>query len=151
MDALDRIKIEHDCTALCHSFGYFLDKRDYDSVAALFTGDGVWKRYGIDLRGHKALVAAMKQRSLTQLTRHLITNIHFTEVSDNICRAIATTVVFYNSNAIAIPALLPPDSIVVMDFHDIFTRDEAGWRFRERDTLPILLSETMFAALAGSH
>lgn len=152
MDALSRMAIEHECAALAHAFGYHLDQRDYEAVIALFTDDGVWKRYGVDLKGREALLGAMNQRSLTQLTRHLVTNVYFTEVREDRCRAVTTIVVFFNGDAVDTPALLPStDSTVVMDFHDSFVRGPTGWRFEERDTRPIFLPPPLLAAITGQR
>jgi hypothetical protein len=151
LDAITRIEIEHDCTALCHAFGYYLDKRDYEAVASLFTDDGVWKRYGVDVRGREALLGVLNQRSSKMLTRHLVGNILFTEVGDDICRAVMSSLSFFNNDATEGPAVLPPDSTVIMDFHDTYRRSAAGWRFYERDLHPIMVPEAMLAQVAGAR
>lgn len=149
MDRLTRLAIEQECAALSHAFGYHLDARDYDAVVALFVEGGLWRRYGVDLRGRDALMAAMRQRPLNQLTRHVVTNLHFIEVGADVCRAVVTIFALFNSDALDIPALLPPDATVVMDFHDTYQNTAAGWRILERDTRPVFLPPALLALAKG--
>jgi hypothetical protein len=70
----DAQAIEHACARTVLQLFGAMDDLHYDRVAAAFTPDGVWHRAGKALRGHDQIIAAMNERPVDRLVRHVITN-----------------------------------------------------------------------------
>lgn len=60
-----------------------LDSGDYQGVTALFHADGTWHRRGKQLVGAADIIAALGDRSPTQVSFHVITNIAVERVSED--------------------------------------------------------------------
>lgn len=57
-----------------HQLFYFLDQSKYEGLVALFTPNGTLFRQGELLTGREQIMQAMLKRSVTQRTRHVISN-----------------------------------------------------------------------------
>ena len=57
-----------------HQLFYFLDQSKYEDLVGLFTPDGTLFRQGDLLTGREQIMQAMLKRSVTQRTRHVISN-----------------------------------------------------------------------------
>jgi len=64
-----------------HQFFHHLDERRYDAMLALFTEDCRWFRQGQWLEGQAAVRGALEARPLGSETRHVMTNSHVREFS----------------------------------------------------------------------
>jgi hypothetical protein len=92
----------------------------------------------------------MHARPAEQFTRHLTTNFHFTEVTEN--RAWATS---YNTSYYAFlpgnpPFTYAPERMMLLDFVDQFVRTPEGWLFQERDARAVLIPEDLKARLPAA-
>ena len=62
------------CMQVVHEMFYALDISDYERLVCLFEPDGSLLRQGEYLKGRPHIMQAMKKRSPTQRTRHVISN-----------------------------------------------------------------------------
>lgn len=150
MDKSLRREIEADCMALSHAFAYELDVKNYEALAALFAPQGVFIRTGVRLEGPAQILATMSQRPAEQFTRHVTTNIHFTQVAPDLAKAVSYNVSYFAMSASQPPFDLGPQQVMVLDFFDTFVRTPQGWRFLERDARPVLIPPELRAKLAAA-
>jgi hypothetical protein len=75
METNAAVSAEFECASLLNRFYRYLDDRNDDGLAALFSSGGVWLRQGKTLSGHEQIMAALQARSPTLLVRHLVTNV----------------------------------------------------------------------------
>jgi hypothetical protein len=143
MNSQARRAIVAECIELSYAFAYYLDHNKYDELVNLFVPDGVFVRTGVRLAGRGQILATMKKRPSEQFTRHVTTNSHFTQVEETTARA-----VFYNISYFAFTPNMPPLSfeparVMLLDFIDIYTKTNDGWRFLERDARPTMIPEEL--------
>lgn len=152
MNKLTQIEIEHDCRTLIQAFSYYLDQRDYEALAALFAPGGVWIRHGVRQEAPQQLIAALQQRPSTQFTRHLTTSTHFLEVSESNARAVSYNLSYFTLKPLPkLPMRYEPDNVLLLDFNDTFIKTPEGWRFLERVSPEIMVSDDVRAILAAHH
>jgi hypothetical protein len=117
-------------------FAIFSDRREYDSLAALFAEHGIMTRPSGDrLAGREAIVQSYQSKPATRITRHICSNIRITVESGDRARGITYAIVYSaDSNQ-------PPDGNfgirsdsrqLVGEFEDDFTNTPEGWRFASR-------------------
>ena len=133
-----------ECIELSSAFAYFLDRREYAALADLFTEDGVWTRYGIDLRGHDAIVLELNKRPANQFTRHVTTSHHFTSLTENVAAAVSCNLSFFSFDEGAPPSLFKPGNTIVLDFEDTYAQTPRGWRFTSRISQPLLIPAALW-------
>lgn len=146
-DDISRAKA--DCIELSNAFAYFLDRRDYEALANLFVEDGVWTRYGIDLRGRRDIVATLDKRPANQFTRHATVGHHFTEVTPERAAAISTNISFFSFHGGEPPFPMVAGDMIVLDFEDEFTNTASGWRFVSRISRPLLVPDALWHVFTG--
>jgi hypothetical protein len=152
MNKLNRIEIEHDCQALIQAFSYHLDQRNYEALAALFAAQGTWIRHGSRHEGRAQIVGIMQQRPPNQFTRHLTTSTHFIEVSETSVRAMSYNQSYFTLTPLSeLPMRYQPDNMMLLDFSDTFIKTADGWRFLERVSTEIMVSDDVRAMLAAHH
>lgn len=128
--------IERACERLVLDFAYFSDLRDHESLAELFTRDGIMTRpSGDSLAGRDAILEAYKSRPSGRITRHVCTNIRVTVESADRASGLTYAIVF-SANA-AEPAnahfgIKAEPRQLIGEFEDEFVRTEQGWRFAVR-------------------
>lgn len=149
MDAQNRMLIEHACTALSHAFAHHLDQRDYAGVAAQFADNGVWIRHGKRLEGPGQILEAMNQRPANQFTRHLTTNVHFIAVGPERARASVYNISYFSFDVTELPGTFEPAQQMLIEFEDSYVNTADGWKILERDTRPLLIPDSMRAAMRG--
>jgi hypothetical protein len=116
------ISIERACERLVVDFAYFSDRREYESLGALFVANGTLTRpSGNVLVGHEAIVESYKATPAERVTRHVCTNIRIVVVSVGRARGVTYAVV-YSTNA----------NPRVGEFEDEFLRTPEGWRIASR-------------------
>lgn len=148
MDKQLQMEIEHDCIALSNAFAYYLDRREYQALAALFATDGVWIRHYVRLEGRDQIVSALEQRPAEQFTRHMTTGFHFTQVDEAIAKSVSCNMSYFTFEGAKLPAPYKPEQGMLLDFVDTFIRTDEGWRFLERDTQMVLVPKEVYAELA---
>jgi hypothetical protein len=147
MDKATRREIEAECVALSHAWAYNIDHKKYEALADLFVSDGVFIRTGVRLEGRAAILAAMRARPADQFTRHVTTNFHFTEVSENRARATSYNMSYYAFLPGNPPFTYAPERMMLLDFVDQFVHTPDGWRFQERDARAVLIPEDLKSRL----
>jgi hypothetical protein len=143
MDKAMRREVEAECVALSHAWAYHIDHKQYEALADLFVPDGVFIRTGVRLEGRAAILAAMHARPAEQFTRHLTTNLHFTEVTESRARATSYNMSYYAFLPCGPPFAYAPERMMLLDFVDQYVRTPAGWRFAERDARAVLIPEDL--------
>ena len=133
LDLSDRMAIEWHCTQLVHRFAYYLDRGAFEDVFGLFVEDGVFDRAGQVLQGHEEMRAAFRDRPKGITTRHMATNLHFTDVRHDRASALVYGI-SYHSNRTDESAPVPYafSNGRFLDMHDDYVLTDAGWRFRSR-------------------
>ena len=122
MTEQDIVSIEHACERLILDLAYFSDQREYESLAALFTVDGMMTRpSGTVLAGQEAIVRSYQATPADRVTRHICSNIRIDVESVDRARAVTYAVVYSNSG-----------NPRVGEFEDQFQRTEEGWRIAAR-------------------
>jgi len=136
MTEQETLSIEQACGRLILDFAFHSDRRQYESLAALFTVQGRLTRpSGEVLVGHDAIVASYRGKASTRITRHICTNIRITVDSSQRARGLAYAIVFVaDSNQKPVePFGIPADARqLVGEFEDEFARTSEGWRFESR-------------------
>ena len=130
----ERRAIEADCERLIKHYVNLNDAQDWPAVAALYTGDAVFRRPsgGEPIEGREAILASFLARP-TRVQRHLMANV-VVEVEDaDHARAFSAIVLYQGDPAPTgeLPAL-SANSPLVGTFTDKLVRTSEGWRFAER-------------------
>lgn len=149
MDVVSRLEAENACRALSHAFAFFLDRMDYPNQAAQFAEAGVWIRHGVRLTGRAQIIDAMNKRPVDQFTRHLITNIHFTEFGPDLARAVVCNISYFTSGVEVFPGTIEPEKTMLIEFDDTYVSTDDGWKILERGTRPLLVPENMRKEMVG--
>src|SRR3972149_6355984 len=92
--------MEWDCHQNLSRLFYYLDEgRDAD-LATLFAADGVSHRQGKALKGRDEILAVIRERPQTQITRHVMGNVFVTATGPNAAEAVSyVTVYAYGSRS----------------------------------------------------
>ncbi|HSH91143.1 MAG TPA: nuclear transport factor 2 family protein [Ramlibacter sp.] len=115
--------------ALTALFRYLDDKR-YENVVDLFVEDGAWQRPGLVLAGRAEIMADLRKRSATRLSRHVLGNFLVIEEGDELeALATLTTYAFDNANAVELPQVIDAP-MGIYSARAQFTETPAGIRLR---------------------
>ena len=136
MNATD-LSDEASCTRLCNDFMHYIDQRQYDRVAELFTEDGRFDRKGTVYTGRDAIRQLFEARPADVVIRHLCTNIRITLRSENEASGQCYAVFFKGTAGSDAELPVVPSPAAVTEYHDEYVRTPSGWRIRERRTKPI--------------
>ena len=136
MTELEIISIERACHRLILDFAFFSDRREYESLAALFAEQGSMTRPSGDmLAGREAIVQSYRSKPATRITRHICSNIHITVESSDRARGITYAIV-YSADSNQLPdghlGIRSDSRQLVGEFEDEFTNTPDGWRFASR-------------------
>ena len=116
------IAIERACERLIVDFAYFSDRREYESLGALFTQNGTMTRpSGSVLAGRGEIVRSYKATPAERVTRHICTNIRIVVESADRARGMTYALVYSNNG-----------NPRVGEFEDEFLRTPEGWRIAAR-------------------
>lgn len=143
MDQSTKREIMACCQDLSNAFAYSLDQKKYEDLASLFTENGTFIRTGVRLEGRESILAAMTQRPTEQFTRHITTNFHCIEINENKAKALVYNISYYGFPESSLPLDFNPRNVMLLDFHDTYTKTNEGWKFEERDARVLLVPEEM--------
>jgi hypothetical protein len=132
---IETIMIERACERLVLAFAHFSDHLEYESLAALFTSDGIMQRPNGDLlNGRDAILNAYRARPAGRITRHVCSNIRITVESSDRARGL-TYAVLYSGSSTG-PANghfgFKVEQQLVGEFEDEFVLTADGWRIAVR-------------------
>lgn len=125
-----KLVVEWRATKTVARLFHYLDARDYDAVAALFTPEGVWMRMGQKLVGQAGIRAAMAGRPATLSTRHIVSNL-IADADESGVDARYYLTVFDDPDSDSGPGLLNGPSAIFL-CQDRLVEMDAGWRFASR-------------------
>jgi len=131
-------QIEWDCTQLLHRFYGFLDEKRYAEMADLFVPEGAWVRLGEELRGPKAILAAMDSRQ-DWLTAHVVTNIRVSVVNANEAHTVQYVTLYRQEGhkpADGPAPVVPP--LGLLRHADHLVRRDGEWRFLRKTSRAIM-------------
>ena len=130
MDAANKLIVKDECQSLSLRFGRLQDQHRYEDLPALMTPDGTYTRLGEELS-----IAAFIDWIHTMPpneTRHFVTATDFSEVTAGSAKSITYyTLYLYNGDAEKPYPLDGP--FVVGEYHERFTKTDAGWKIRSRE------------------
>ncbi|HSH88866.1 MAG TPA: nuclear transport factor 2 family protein [Ramlibacter sp.] len=107
-----------------------LDDKRYENVVDMFVEDGVWQRPGVVLAGRAEIMADMRKRSATRLSRHVLANFLVIEEGDELeALATLTTYAFDTASAAEMPQVID-GPMGIYSARAQFTETPAGTRLR---------------------
>ncbi|RYG88190.1 MAG: nuclear transport factor 2 family protein [Alphaproteobacteria bacterium] len=115
------------CQRLVFASYSLMDQGRYEETAALFTEDAVWVRGGKPVAGQGAILDALKQRPVGDVSRHLITNVLVNLTTDKDGTATACFVPLRGTKREDGSVATPPITNVG-DLAYRFRREADGWR-----------------------
>jgi hypothetical protein len=137
MDRSEQMHVEWQLTRLNNEFVYHIDTGDFESMITLFTPNALFDRAGTVHKGCDEIRQGMRDRPM-MTTRHLLTNVHFTEVKPDSAEAVVCAMVYHgpvSENGEAV--VYATDNGRVVEFHDSYTNTPDGWRIATRVARPV--------------
>lgn len=129
LDIQARMLIEQQCTALCYRAMYCLDTRQVDAFADLLTEDAELISELASHRGRENIRAWLGAGRGGNVSRHIITNLHFVDVEEDEAHAIGLNTSLLSTVGYDEPVFT---TAKVFELHDRYLRTDAGWRLRSR-------------------
>lgn len=129
LDISARMLIEQQCAALCYRAMYCLDTRDVDGFISLLTEDAELISALGAFEGRDNIRAWLGGDRRGNVSRHVITNLHFVDVQDDEAHAIGLNTSLLSTVGYDEPPFM---NAKVFELHDRYRRTEAGWRLRSR-------------------
>jgi hypothetical protein len=130
LDPNARMLIEWQCTQLVYRLAYLQDNNQIDDLAELYTDNAeIHSAVGVFV-GRTAIRDIYTNSPPDFVVRHLITNVHFTQVAADRAEGIV-----YNTSFHALPGHgeeNPFANARMMEFHDHYRLTEAGWKMERR-------------------
>lgn len=131
----ERQAIEHECSKLVTLFCNFNDARDYQSLADLFTEDGVFARPtdpGNPIKGRATIRERFNAKPKELLTRHLVSNVIVTAETREAARGLSYLMLYTGQEpeAAKLPVPAAPQALIG-SFKSCFARTASGWRIAE--------------------
>jgi ketosteroid isomerase-like protein len=122
-------RCKQDCAALYVAYANAVDFRDYDRVISLFTPDAVMHRMGAVLAGHAGIMNYLQNRPLTQVIRHVMTNIEIFPEEAEQARGLCYFVAFIEPGTDGATDLPMNGPAVMGEIHGTFRRMATEWKF----------------------
>jgi len=130
MDTQEKLIIKDECRELSLRFGRFQDERRYEDLPELMVAEGTYTRLGEELTIADFIewVGTMPPNK----TRHFVTDIDFSEVSEVSAKGISYYTLYLYSGDGETP--YPLDGpFVVGEYHEEFTKTDEGWKIKSRE------------------
>jgi hypothetical protein len=139
VDSTAQQLIEWRLTKLNTAFALHLDRREYESMIALFTPDATYERHGNVHNGHAEIREAMHERP-DFTVRHLVSNLHFTEITDDHARGDLVLMAYSGpARTDGNPVHYSYPQGHLMEIRDYYVHTGDGWRISERVVAPLLV------------
>jgi hypothetical protein len=136
---------EAECAKLANAFAYYLDRNMGKELAALFTGDGEFKRPGLVVKGHAEFIAWAERRQAEAETRHIASPPFFISGDTGTAKSVSYFTA-YRARKTDAPLPEYDGPVGVAEYHDEFRKTEEGWRIARRKVFVVM---TPPAAKAG--
>lgn len=125
-----------ECQRLAIASYSLMDQGRYEETVALFSEDAVWVRGGRPVKGREEILAALRQRPETMVSRHLVTNVLVERTGTDAASATACFVPLRgdrrDDGSVAMPTI---DSVGDLSFK--FRREAEGWRITHLQPQPL--------------
>ncbi|PZQ78459.1 MAG: nuclear transport factor 2 family protein [Variovorax paradoxus] len=137
LDEQQHLAIESHCMRLVHDFAAFVDRREFDRLANLFTVDGHFSRPRLPdvvVAGRDRIRASFTQRPSAEFTRHLVHNLRVTVTSPTHARGEFCLVLYtakVDPHAGEFGACAEARQLIA-DIEDDFALTDEGWRIASR-------------------
>lgn len=122
-----------ECIELAGRFFHYLDRRDYEEMANLFTPDGCWIRQGQTLSGRTEILARMAERPIGLVTRHLLCN-PIVDVQDRILARIRYDVSVYSQRSGSAPR-----HVQILSGEDVMVNKADRWLVAKKQAEQIMV------------
>ena len=138
MDREQERGIEWECQKIMRRYYYYVDRREFEKAAELFTVDVDWLSHGVKLDGRDDLLKALYASLGDGTIRHVLTNSVVTVVDEDhaICRSYNT--LYYSADAEyqeADDPLAMEGPHRLLDSYAELTRTSESWRIAKRRSL----------------
>lgn len=135
MTELQAEHIRRECERVFMEIARLTDHGPQNAIAQIFTDDGEFDRDGTVLRGRAALLDLYAKRPASLMTRHLVSNVIVSLLSNEraVCHAYATVYRFRTADGSSpVPPVTceGPESIV--EYEDQMVRTDEGWKVGRR-------------------
>ncbi len=135
MTDLQAEHIRRECERVFMEIAWLTDHGPQHAIAQIFADDGELDRDGTVLRGRAALLDLYAKRPASLMTRHLVSNVIVSLLSNEraVCQAYATVYRFRTADgSIPVPPVTcdGPESIV--EYEDQMVRTNEGWKVGRR-------------------
>lgn len=139
--SIDHEEARKQCTELINAFAYFVDHREFDNAASLFTEDAVFQRPEGTFSGRAEIAALLNKRPANVITRHLLGTPHFVAVNGNEAKVVTPLTLYQTAHeGEGIPVVTNP--VGIAEFQDTLINTNDGWRIANRRGVPVLMFQT---------
>lgn len=135
MDDTKRAHIAQACERLLLQLAHLTDHGPHEAIAEIFTDDGEFDRDGTVVRGRQALRDMYAKRPASLMTRHMVSNVIVTVLSEDeaACQAYATVYRFRAPDgATAVPPVVCGGPESVAEYQDRLIKTADGWKVKQR-------------------
>lgn len=135
MDDTTRAQVAQVCERLLMQLAHLTDHGPHEAIADVFTEDGEFDRDGTVVRGRPALRDMYAKRPASLMTRHMVSNVMVTVLSEDeaICQAYATVYRFRSPDgAKPAPPVVCDGPESVAEYQDRLVKTADGWKVKQR-------------------
>jgi hypothetical protein len=132
----DILMVEQDCSKVLIRFFHYLDRREYEKLAALMAKQGVWHRRGTELVGREGVLTALRARQPDFVTRHLVANVVVDWPGGDLATA------GYELSVYAQDGAKPPRHLSIMTGEDQLERTNGNWLITSKKAEPLFRFES---------
>jgi hypothetical protein len=139
ISALEQLVIERDCEALAIAYTHGVDLEHPETVAQLFTNDGLWQIGNQKVQGRDAIHTffTSQQAQKDFVSRHVLSN-HIVTVNNSLSASGISYVTLYHfKGKLGSEAMIHtghPYAVVV--YQDEYVATKQGWKIKSRNILP---------------
>ena len=146
----EEIKIEWECQRVLRKYYHYVDQREYEKAAKLFTPDVEWQALGVYLKGRDEIMKGLVGGLAEGTIRHIITNTVVDVIDEDHAVSISYNADYYE------PGVKVEDRDGPVPFegphriHDNYAelvRTDEGWLISKRDVTIIFRREDKPVAL----
>lgn len=135
MTELQTEQIRRECERAFLQIARFTDQGPHHAIAQFFTEDGEFDRDGTVLRGRAALLDLYAKRPASLMTRHLVSNVIVSPLSNEqaVCHAYATIYRFRTADGSSpVPPVTCEGPESIAEYEDQMVKTDDGWKVSRR-------------------